>query len=94
MTLTVFFAVLAAAAMHAIWNAMVKVHLDRFGALQRSVFLVVKNTSTSGGGYPSRQGGTQGDFHPNVIARKQGAAGDNWKLLGTGEHGDLGVAPP
>ncbi|MDX8440792.1 EamA family transporter [Mesorhizobium australafricanum] len=30
MTLFVFFAVLAAAAMHAIWNALVKVHLDRF----------------------------------------------------------------
>ncbi|TJV36888.1 MAG: EamA family transporter, partial [Mesorhizobium sp.] len=30
MTLSVFFAVLAAAAMHAIWNALVKVHLDRF----------------------------------------------------------------
>lgn len=33
MTLTVFFAVLAAAAMHAIWNAMVKVHLDRFASV-------------------------------------------------------------
>lgn len=30
MTLFVFLAVLAAAAMHAIWNALVKVHLDRF----------------------------------------------------------------
>ncbi|ESX80211.1 EamA family transporter [Mesorhizobium sp. M0189] len=30
MSLFVFFAVLAAAAMHAIWNALVKVHLDRF----------------------------------------------------------------
>ena len=33
MTLTVFLAVLAAAAMHAIWNAMVKVHLDRFASV-------------------------------------------------------------
>jgi len=32
-TLTVFFAVLAAAAMHAVWNAMVKVHLDRFASV-------------------------------------------------------------
>lgn len=30
MSLAVFFPVLAAAAMHASWNAMVKVHLDRF----------------------------------------------------------------
>ena len=30
MTLFVFLAVLSAAAMHAIWNALVKVHLDRF----------------------------------------------------------------
>jgi drug/metabolite transporter (DMT)-like permease len=30
MTATVFLAVLAAAAMHAVWNALVKVHLDRF----------------------------------------------------------------
>ena len=30
MTLFVFLAVLCAAAMHAIWNALVKVHLDRF----------------------------------------------------------------
>jgi drug/metabolite transporter (DMT)-like permease len=30
---TVFFAVLAAAAMHAIWNAMVKVRLDRFASV-------------------------------------------------------------
>ncbi|PLP57064.1 EamA family transporter [Mesorhizobium loti] len=30
MSLAVFLAVLAAAAMHATWNAMVKVHLDRF----------------------------------------------------------------
>lgn len=30
MSLFVFFAVLAAASMHAIWNALVKVHLDRF----------------------------------------------------------------
>ena len=30
MSLTVFLAVLAAAAMHAIWNALVKVRLDRF----------------------------------------------------------------
>ena len=33
MTLTVFFAVLGAALMHAIWNAMVKVELDRFVAV-------------------------------------------------------------
>jgi drug/metabolite transporter (DMT)-like permease len=30
MTLTVFFAVMAAAAMHAVWNAVVKVRFDRF----------------------------------------------------------------
>lgn len=33
MTLTVFLAVLAAAAMHAIWNATIKVRLDRFGSI-------------------------------------------------------------
>ncbi|MEO9341195.1 EamA family transporter [Mesorhizobium sp. SB112] len=33
MTLTVFLAVLAAAAMHAIWNALVKVNLDRFASV-------------------------------------------------------------
>jgi drug/metabolite transporter (DMT)-like permease len=33
MTLTVFLAVLAAAAMHAVWNAMVKVRLDRFASV-------------------------------------------------------------
>ena len=33
MSLTVFLAVLAAAAAHAIWNAMVKVRLDRFASL-------------------------------------------------------------
>ncbi len=30
MTLTVFLAVMAAALMHAVWNAMVKIHADRF----------------------------------------------------------------
>jgi drug/metabolite transporter (DMT)-like permease len=33
MSLTVFLAVLAAAAMHAVWNAMVKVKLDRFASV-------------------------------------------------------------
>lgn len=33
MTLTVFLAVLAAAAMHAIWNALIKVRLDRFASI-------------------------------------------------------------
>lgn len=33
MTLTVFLAVLAAAAMHAIWNAAIKVRLDRFASI-------------------------------------------------------------
>lgn len=33
MTLTVFLAVLAAAAMHAIWNAAIKVKLDRFASI-------------------------------------------------------------
>ena len=33
MTPTVFLAVLAAAAMHAIWNATIKVRLDRFGSI-------------------------------------------------------------
>ncbi len=33
MTLTVFLAVIAAAAMHAAWNAMVKVNLDRFASV-------------------------------------------------------------
>ena len=33
MTLTVFLAVLCAAAMHAIWNAVIKVRLDRFGPI-------------------------------------------------------------
>lgn len=34
MTATVFLAVLAAAAMHAIWNALIKVRLDRFASIQ------------------------------------------------------------
>jgi drug/metabolite transporter (DMT)-like permease len=38
MTLTVFFAVLAAAAMHAVWNAMVKVRLDRFASVTLMTF--------------------------------------------------------
>lgn len=33
MTLTVFLAVLCAAAMHAIWNAVIKVRLDRFASI-------------------------------------------------------------
>jgi drug/metabolite transporter (DMT)-like permease len=33
MTLTVFLAVLAAAVMHAVWNAIVKVRLDRFASI-------------------------------------------------------------
>jgi drug/metabolite transporter (DMT)-like permease len=33
MTLTVFLAVLAAAAMHAVWNATIKVKLDRFASI-------------------------------------------------------------
>ena len=33
MTLGVFLAVLAAAAMHAIWNAAIKVRLDRFASI-------------------------------------------------------------
>jgi drug/metabolite transporter (DMT)-like permease len=33
MTLVVFLAVLAAAAMHAIWNALIKVRLDRFASI-------------------------------------------------------------
>ena len=33
MTLTVFLAVLCAAAMHAIWNAIIKVRLDRFASI-------------------------------------------------------------
>ena len=33
MTLTVFLAVLAAAPMHAVWNAMVKVRFDRFASV-------------------------------------------------------------
>ena len=33
MSLTVFFAVLAAAAMHALWNAVIKVRLDRFASI-------------------------------------------------------------
>ena len=33
MTLTVFLAVMAAALMHAVWNAMVKVHFDRFASV-------------------------------------------------------------
>ncbi|HTV67856.1 MAG TPA: EamA family transporter [Rhizobiaceae bacterium] len=38
MTLTVFLAVLLAAAMHAIWNAMVKVRLDRFASVTLMTF--------------------------------------------------------
>jgi len=38
MTLTVFLAVLAAAAMHAVWNAMVKVRLDRFASVTLMTF--------------------------------------------------------
>lgn len=34
MTATVFLAVLAAAAMHAVWNALIKVRLDRFASIQ------------------------------------------------------------
>lgn len=34
MTTAVFLAVLAAAAMHAIWNALIKVRLDRFASIQ------------------------------------------------------------
>lgn len=34
MTATVFLAVLAAAAMHAIWNALIKVRLDRFASIK------------------------------------------------------------
>ena len=33
MTFTVFLAVMAAALMHAVWNAMVKVHFDRFASV-------------------------------------------------------------
>ena len=33
MTLTVFLAVIAAAPMHAVWNAIVKVRLDRFASM-------------------------------------------------------------
>jgi len=34
MTVTVFLAVLAAAVMHAVWNALIKVRLDRFASIQ------------------------------------------------------------
>lgn len=34
MTVTVFLAVLAAALMHAVWNALIKVRLDRFASIQ------------------------------------------------------------